>query len=87
MSGLRAGEELSGEWPVLYTGYRFLSDSSLTLDQRRLMQDTSTRQTFNVKTDTEVKETLASLLVELGPPVQVVFNTSRCLDCSVVGDR
>ena len=72
---------------MLYTGYRFLADTSLSLDQRRLMQDISTRQTFNVKTDSEVRETLASLLAGLGPPVQAVFNTSRCLDCSVVGDR
>ena len=50
------------------------------------MEDPATRRTFNVKSDREVKETLTSLLGELGPPVQVVFNTSRCLDCSVVGD-
>ena len=40
-----------------------------------------------MKTDSEVRETLTSLLAQLGPPVQVVFNTSRCLDCSIVGDR
>ena len=83
---VRAAEELSREWPVVATGYRFLSDPSLSPAQRDLMQDAATRKTFNVKTDSEVRETLTSLMDRLGPPVQVVFNTSRCVDCSMVGD-
>ena len=41
---------------------------------------------FNVKSDDEVKETLKEFLDQMGPPVQVVFNIHKCLDCSVVGD-
>ena len=52
-----------------------------------MLRDADTRRLFNIKTDTEIRNTLVSLLGQVGPPVQVVFNTSVCLDCSVKGDR
>ena len=45
-----------------------------------------TRNLFNIKTDEEIREILRDKLSEVGPPVQVVFNTKRCVNCSVAGD-
>ena len=67
--------------------HRFLTDPTVTPEQRDMLRDADTRKLFNIKTDTEIRNTLASLLGQVGPPVQVVFNTSVCLDCSVKGDR
>ena len=45
-----------------------------------------TRQTYNIKTDSEVKEILYEKLSEIGRPLQVVFKTKRCIVCSAKGD-
>ena len=83
---VRAAEEYSNEWPVLFTGYRFLTDPTVSPEQRGMLRDEATRLLFNIKSDKEVRNTLHENINKMGPPVQVVFNTSKCLDCSVVGD-
>ena len=84
---VRAAEEYSDDWPVAFTGYRFFTDVSVSPEQRGLLNDEATRQMFNIKTDVEVRDTLREYLDQMGPPVQVVFNTNRCQDCSVEGDK
>jgi len=83
---VRAAEDFSDETPILFTGYRFLTDPTLNPAQRGVLSDETSRKMFNVKSDDEVKETLKEFLDQMGPPVQVVFNIHKCLDCSVVGD-
>ena len=73
------------EWPVPHA-YRFLTDPTVSPEQRGMLRDPDTRKLFNIKTDPEIRDTLASLLAQVGAPVQVVYNTSVCLDCSVEGD-
>ena len=72
--------------PVRHTGYRFLSDPTISAEQRDKFLDLGTRQLFNVRTDQEVAALLRAELARLGPPVQVVFRASRCRDCGAEGD-
>lgn len=83
---VRAGEEWSEEWPVLATGYRFFTDPTVSPEQRGMLRDEATRDLFNIKTDAQVRETIRGYLRMMGPPVQVVFKTSKCIDCSEEGD-
>jgi len=71
---------------VLHTGYRFLSDPTISAQQREKFLCPDNRQLFNVKTDQEVAILMRELLSQVGPPVQVVFRSSQCLDCGLVGD-
>ena len=71
---------------TIYSCLRFLTDPTVSPEQRSMLKDPDTRKLFNIKTDPEIRDTLASLLDQVGAPVQVVFNTSVCLDCGVEGD-
>jgi len=73
--------------PILNTGYRFYNDPTVSAEQRDSFRSTQSRTLFNVKTDDEIRSILRESLGRMGEPVQVVFNTSKCKDCSVVADR
>ena len=73
--------------PILHTGYRFYNDPTVSAEQRDSFRNAQSRALFNVKTDDEIRSILKDNLGRMGQPVQVVFNTSKCLDCSVVADR
>jgi len=83
---VKAAQEFT-DLPVLHTGYRFYSDPTISPEQRHSFCTSQSREMFNVKTDQEVKTILQGMLAKMGPPVQVVFNTTRCLDCSAEGDK
>ena len=73
---------------VQIIGYRFITDETLTKQQRLKMQeDQSLREAFNVLTDEDVKDALQCAIDNTGEPVQVVFRSKRCLDCSQRGDE
>lgn len=67
-------------------GNRFLTDPTVSPEQRASLRDPETRRLFNIKTDPDIRDTLDGFLAQVGAPVRVVFNTSVCLDCSVEGD-
>lgn len=82
---LHAAQDYVSKKP-LFTGYRFYSDPTISAQQRDSFRAEETRNLFNIKTDEEIREILRDRLAEVGPPVQVVFNTKRCVNCSVAGD-
>ena len=65
-----------------------MNDETFTSKQRAKMQeDASTREAFNVYTDDEVMGAIQNALDNVLEPIQVVFRTSKCLDCSQRGDE
>merc|ERR1712106_6415 len=83
---VKAAQEFT-DVPILHTGYRFYNDPTVSAEQRDSFRSPQSRALFNVKTDQEIFSILKENLGKMGQPVQVVFNTSKCLDCSVEGDR
>jgi len=73
--------------PILHTGYRFYNDPTISAEQRDSFRSAQARSLFNVKTDDEIKSILSENIGKMGRPIQVVFNTSRCIDCGVEGDK
>jgi len=69
--GALKAAELFTNNQILYTGYRFYEDPTLSPKQRENFVCPETRQTYNIKTDLEVREILTELLAKLGSPVQV----------------
>ena len=63
--------------------YRFLTDPTVSPEQRGMLRDADTRRLFNIKTDTEIRDTLASLLGQVGPPVQVVYRCTHCVQSTL----
>jgi len=65
-----------------------MNDETFTSKQRAKMQeDASTREAFNVYTDDEVIGAIRNALDNILEPIQVVFRTSKCRDCSQRGDE
>jgi len=73
--------------PILHTGYRFYNDPTVSANQREAFRSAESRVMFNVKTDEEIRSILQNNLGQMSQAVQVVFNTCKCMDCSVVADR
>jgi len=70
-------------------GYRFLNDTSLSMDQfLSLESDSGMRKTWNVMTDEEIRDAFRdafdSAIEE--DTLKVVFNDQRCRDCGAIGD-
>ena len=51
-----------------------------------LENDPKMRETWNVKTNEEVREEFRNIFEDIGEPVKIVFNDKRCLDCGAIGD-
>ena len=85
---LSAALEFNAYAKVQVLGYRFITDETLSKEQRVKMQgDATLREAFNVWTDEEVKEAIESAIENTGDPVQVVFRSKRCVDCNQRGDE
>ena len=67
-------------------GFTYIDDNSFTKRQREKFEDKSVRDDFMVKTDREVSHLIHATIASLGPPMKVIFNDQRCLDCSEIGD-
>lgn len=72
---------------LLHIGYRFHDDPTVSAAQRDSFRNDQARSLFNVKTDEEIRSLIKEKLSQVGPAVQVVFKTRRCLDCSASGDQ
>jgi len=83
---VKAAQEFTDS-PILNTGYRFYNDPTISAEQRDSFRSPQSRSLFNVKTDQEVATILKENISKMGQPVQVVFNTSKCMDCMVEGDK
>ena len=85
---LAAALEYNVNANVQILGYRFITDETLTRQQQMKMQeDENLREAFNVWTDDDVRDALQLAVENTGDPVQVVFRSKKCLDCSQRGDE
>ena len=85
---LTAAKSFHSNKEVKVIGYRYLNDSSITSDQRQLLNENiETRKTFNVLTDSEIVSLINDNLDSLPPPAQIVFRNQRCVNCGEVGDK
>eukprot|EP00092_Neocalanus_flemingeri_P032227 GFUD01035027.1.p1 GENE.GFUD01035027.1~~GFUD01035027.1.p1 ORF type:complete len:416 (+),score=121.31 GFUD01035027.1:334-1581(+) len=85
---LRAAQGMLATAKTKVLGYRYLDDPSFTPDQQTALQDSQdTRRLFNVLTDQEITELIKKSIQDLPPPVQVVFQDQKCLDCYEEGDK
>jgi len=82
---VKAAQEFT-DIPILHTGYRFYNDPTVSAEQRDSFRSPQTRAMFNVKTDKEIQSILKENISKMEKPVQVLFNNTKCLDCSVEGD-
>lgn len=84
---LAAGLDYNPRANIQTTGFYYLDDSSFTMDQSMSLEnDPKMRDTWNVKTDDEIRETFKYMLDGVGDPIKIVFNDKRCLDCGAIGD-
>ena len=52
-----------------------------------MQEDSNSREVYNVLKDIEVKEAIENALENIEQPIQVVFRSSKCLDCKQRGDE
>ena len=85
-----AALEYNSHAQIQVLGYRFITDESLSEEQRQQVlhqSDTSVKEALNVLTDEEVKQCLTEALEQTGDDsIEVIFRSKRCLDCNQRGD-
>ena len=87
LGAISAALEFDCRSNVQLLGYRYIDDETFNDKQRSKMQkDSNSREVYNVYKDIEVKEAIENALENIEQPIQVVFRSSKCLDCNQRGD-